>query len=314
MKSMKRYLAIAAMALVSISASAGTKETSKDIVDTAVSAGSFTTLAKALQAADLVETLKGAGPFTVFAPTDEAFAKFSQTSLEQLLKPENKDKLRAVLTYHVAPGRLAAQDVVKLNSLTTVNGQDLRIMAGQSGVKVNNANVTKTDIATSNGIIHVIDQVVIPDLADKAHVSKVRDLLARFESNAADMRRDAATLESKRRNKLDWNSHADMLTTMKEHVNGMGRMLAELESMKPQASVLQQKAIESARPHLEEMAKNVTTAIQMVNEDRRNVAKTEYLDTLHSIWGNADTLYKSVDAITDYKEAQLRLNSVLGSR
>ncbi len=133
-----------------------------DIVDTAVGAGSFTTLVTALKAAGLVDTLKGEGPFTVFAPTDAAFAKLPAGTVEDLLKPENKEKLTAILTYHVVAGKVLAKDVVNLTSAKTVNGKELTVNAGSEGVKVDNANVTKTDITTSNGVIHVIDTVVIP--------------------------------------------------------------------------------------------------------------------------------------------------------
>ncbi|MGE5199572.1 MAG: fasciclin domain-containing protein [Rhodospirillaceae bacterium] len=131
----------------------------KDIVDTAVAAGNFTTLAKALEAAGLVETLKGSGPFTVFAPTDEAFAKLPPGTLDALLK--DKAKLTAVLTYHVVPGKVMAADVVKLQSAKTVQGQSITIDTS-AGVKVDGANVIKTDIETSNGVIHVIDAVILP--------------------------------------------------------------------------------------------------------------------------------------------------------
>ena len=134
----------------------------KDIVDTAVAAGQFKTLAAALQAAGLVDTLKGAGPFTVFAPTDEAFAKLPAGTVENLLKPENKEKLTAILTYHVVPGKVLAAEVVKMNSAKTVNGQNIRIASGKDGVTVDNAKVTKTDIVCSNGVIHVIDSVILP--------------------------------------------------------------------------------------------------------------------------------------------------------
>ena len=134
----------------------------KDIVDTAVSAGSFTTLAKALEAAGLVETLKGAGPFTVFAPTDEAFAKLPAGTLETLLKPENRAKLKRILTYHVVPGRVMAADVVKLHSATAVSGDTIAIATHGGGVTVDKAHVVKTDIAATNGVIHVIDSVIIP--------------------------------------------------------------------------------------------------------------------------------------------------------
>jgi uncharacterized surface protein with fasciclin (FAS1) repeats len=135
---------------------------SKDIVDTAVAAGSFKTLAKALAAADLVDTLKGAGPFTVFAPTDEAFAKLPAGTLENLLKPENKAQLRRILTYHVVSGRVMAADVVKLKSAKAVSGDEVSISVTGSGVTVNRSKVVKTDIAATNGVIHVIDTVLIP--------------------------------------------------------------------------------------------------------------------------------------------------------
>jgi uncharacterized surface protein with fasciclin (FAS1) repeats len=134
----------------------------KDIVDTAVAAGSFTTLAKALQAADLVDTLKGKGPFTVFAPTDEAFAKLPAGTLQDLLKPENKMKLKRILTYHVVPGRVSAAEVVKMSSAKTVSGDTIAIKASGGTVTVDHARVVKTDIAASNGIIHVIDTVLLP--------------------------------------------------------------------------------------------------------------------------------------------------------
>jgi uncharacterized surface protein with fasciclin (FAS1) repeats len=134
----------------------------KDIVDTAVSAGSFNTLVAAVKAAGLVETLKGAGPFTVFAPTDEAFAKLPAGTVDELLKPENKAKLAAILTYHVTPGKVLASDVVKLHMAKTVNGQELTVKASGGSVTINNAKVTKTDILCANGVIHVIDTVVLP--------------------------------------------------------------------------------------------------------------------------------------------------------
>jgi uncharacterized surface protein with fasciclin (FAS1) repeats len=133
-----------------------------DIVDTAISAGSFSTLVTALKEANLVETLRGDGPFTVFAPTDEAFAKLPEGTLADLLKPENKEKLTAILTYHVVPGKVMASDVVNLKLAKTVNGKNLSIDAGTNGVRIDNANVVKTDIETSNGVIHIIDEVIIP--------------------------------------------------------------------------------------------------------------------------------------------------------
>lgn len=134
----------------------------KDIVDTAVAAGSFKTLAKALDAAGLVGTLKGAGPFTVFAPTDEAFAKLPAGTLDMLLKPENKAKLQRVLTYHVVSGKVMAADAGKLKMAKAVSGDTITISSSASGVKVDAANVVKTDIVASNGVIHVIDSVILP--------------------------------------------------------------------------------------------------------------------------------------------------------
>jgi uncharacterized surface protein with fasciclin (FAS1) repeats len=134
----------------------------KDIVEIAASAGSFKTLVAAVQAAGLVDTLKGKGPLTVFAPTDEAFAKLPAGTVESLLKPENKDKLTAVLTYHVVPGRVTAGEVVKLSSAPTVNGRAIRINAQNGKVMVDNAQVVQTDIMATNGVIHVIDSVIIP--------------------------------------------------------------------------------------------------------------------------------------------------------
>jgi uncharacterized surface protein with fasciclin (FAS1) repeats len=134
----------------------------KDIVDTAVGAGSFKTLVAAVQAAGLVETLKGKGPFTVFAPTDEAFAKLPAGTVESLLKPENKEKLVAVLTYHVVPGKVMAADVVKLTEAPTVQGSKAKVKVADGTVMIDNAKVVKTDIETSNGVIHVIDAVILP--------------------------------------------------------------------------------------------------------------------------------------------------------
>ncbi len=134
----------------------------KDIVATAVDAGSFKTLAAALQAADLVETLQGPGPFTVFAPTDAAFAKLPAGTVESLLKPENKAKLQAILTYHVVAGSVGSKDVVKLKTVKTVNGQSVSIEVADGAVSVDGAKVVQTDIAASNGVIHVIDSVILP--------------------------------------------------------------------------------------------------------------------------------------------------------
>ena len=131
-------------------------------MDTAV-AGNFTTLVAAVKAAGLVDTLKGPGPFTVFAPTDEAFAKLPAGTLEALLKPENKAKLQSILTYHVVLGKVMSQDVVKLDSANTVEGRSIAIRTVNGGVMVNNAHVTKADIEASNGVIHVIDTVILPE-------------------------------------------------------------------------------------------------------------------------------------------------------
>jgi transforming growth factor-beta-induced protein len=141
---------------------ASPKPVQPDVVDTAVAAGSFKTLVAAVKAAGLVETLKGEGPFTIFAPTDEAFAKLPEATLQDLLKPENQSKLQAILTYHVVSGRVMAADVVKLNSAKTVNGKTVSITVDGGKVGVDNANVIKTDIECSNGVIHVIDTVILP--------------------------------------------------------------------------------------------------------------------------------------------------------
>ena len=150
------------MLLVSGATESAQAAAKKDIVDTAVAAGSFKTLAAALGAADLVEALKGEGPFTVFAPTDEAFAKLPKGTVANLLKPENKKQLIAVLTYHVVAGDVKAKTVVKLNSADTLNGQRVAIKVSDGKVKVDNSTVVKTDIKCSNGTIHVIDQVLLP--------------------------------------------------------------------------------------------------------------------------------------------------------
>ena len=134
----------------------------KDIVDTAVEAGQFKTLAAALEAAGLVATLKGAGPFTVFAPTDEAFAKLPAGTVENLLKPENKQQLTEILTYHVVAGKVMAADVAGIDEAKSVNGKMIDVQVNGSAVKVNDASVTAVDIAASNGVIHVIDTVIMP--------------------------------------------------------------------------------------------------------------------------------------------------------
>jgi len=154
-------IALSLAFLTALGANAASPE-KRDIVDTAVAAGNFNTLAAALKAAGLVDTLKGPGPFTVFAPTDEAFAKLPAGTVDDLLKPENHDKLVSILTYHVVPGRVLAKDVVKLHEAKTVNGKDVKITTASGKVMVGNANVVKTDIVCSNGVIHVIDSVILP--------------------------------------------------------------------------------------------------------------------------------------------------------
>ncbi len=163
---MFKTLALGTLAALTLTVSAATlraeQNAPKDVVDTAVAAGSFKTLAAALQAADLIGTLKGAGPFTVFAPTDAAFAKLPAGTVEDLLKPQNKAKLQRILTYHVVSGRVMAADVVKLKSAKAVSGDSITVAVSNGTVRVDNATVTSTDIAASNGVIHVIDNVILP--------------------------------------------------------------------------------------------------------------------------------------------------------
>ena len=154
----KSVLAAAMTIALSPAAFAGTK----DIVDTAAGAGDFATLVAAVQAAGLVETLKGDGPFTVFAPTDAAFAALPEGTVEELLKPENKDQLVAVLTYHVVPGKVMSTDLVDDMKAATVQGSEITIDL-DDGVKIDNANVVTADIVTENGVIHVIDSVILPN-------------------------------------------------------------------------------------------------------------------------------------------------------
>jgi uncharacterized surface protein with fasciclin (FAS1) repeats len=162
LKTLSAGSAIAVLTMAAFGAQVQAQPATKDIVETAVAAGSFKTLEAALQAAGLVDTLKGKGPFTVFAPTDEAFAKLPAGTVEDLLKPENKAKLAAILTYHVVPGTVMAAQAAKLTSAKTVNGASLTIHAMGGKVMIDNATVTKADIACSNGVIHVIDTVVLP--------------------------------------------------------------------------------------------------------------------------------------------------------
>ena len=149
--------------VVALSLSSAIADSKKvDVVQTAVEAGSFKTLVSAVKAAGLVETLQGSGPFTVFAPTDEAFAKLPAGTVENLLKPENKSKLVAVLTYHVIPGKVMSNDIAgKKTTVKSVEGSEIKVDA-TSGVKVDNAKVVKPDIEASNGVIHVIDTVIMP--------------------------------------------------------------------------------------------------------------------------------------------------------
>ena len=155
-------LILAAVAIGALGGGMNALAAEKDIVDTAVAAGDFKTLATALDAAGLVSTLKGEGPFTVFAPTDEAFAKLPAATLKNLLKPENKQQLVAILTYHVVPGKIEAAKVVKLDEAKSVSGKMIDIEVKGDTAMVNDAKVIKTDIPASNGIIHVIDTVILP--------------------------------------------------------------------------------------------------------------------------------------------------------
>jgi uncharacterized surface protein with fasciclin (FAS1) repeats len=156
------FAIVAATALGLAFGSITARAADKDIVDTAIEAGQFQTLAAALTAAGLVDTLKGPGPFTVFAPTDEAFAKLPAGTVETLLKPENKDKLTAILTYHVVPGKVMAADVVKLDEAKTANGAMVDVKVDGNTVMINDAKVAAADITASNGVIHVIDTVILP--------------------------------------------------------------------------------------------------------------------------------------------------------
>ena len=156
----RTYIALTAAALMAGPALAD-GHMKKDIVDTAVEAGNFETLVAAVQAAGLVDTLKGEGPFTVFAPTDEAFAALPEGTVEDLLKPENKDQLTAILTYHVVPGKVMSGDLSNGMTAATVEGSEVTIMT-EDGVTVDGANVVTADIETSNGVIHAIDGVIMP--------------------------------------------------------------------------------------------------------------------------------------------------------
>lgn len=152
----------AAMLIGSIAVAGGYGKDKSDIVDTAVANGDFSTLAAALQAGDLIGTLKSDGPFTVFAPTDAAFAKLPAGTIDSLLLPENKDQLVEILTYHVVSGEVTAAEVVKITSAQAVNGMELSIKVDDGAVFVNNAEVIATDVMASNGVIHVVDTVILP--------------------------------------------------------------------------------------------------------------------------------------------------------
>jgi uncharacterized surface protein with fasciclin (FAS1) repeats len=160
-KALVTIFTIALFAVVSSNTFAGDKKSSKNIVETAVAAGNFNTLAKALTEAGLVEELQKEGPFTVFAPTDEAFSKLPEGTLENLLK--DKEALKKVLLYHVVSGKVMALDVINLQSATTLERNDVKIKTIDGNVMINNAKVIKADVVASNGVIHVIDTVLIPD-------------------------------------------------------------------------------------------------------------------------------------------------------
>ena len=169
MKLKKKYLYLVLVAISSaglaVNASAGghrSAKTQNDIVDTAVAAGSFNTLAAALDAADLIGALKGDGPYTVFAPTDEAFAKLPAGTLDDLLQPSNQEKLKAILLYHVVSGKIMASDIGAGAKPATLQGASINVVASSGGVKVNGANVVSADVTASNGVIHVIDAVILP--------------------------------------------------------------------------------------------------------------------------------------------------------
>jgi uncharacterized surface protein with fasciclin (FAS1) repeats len=163
---LKKLFSVTAMVLASLSFSSAALANhhgeKKDIVDIAVENGSFNTLVAAAQAGGLVDTLKGEGPFTVFAPTDEAFAKLPAGTVNMLLMPENKDKLVSILTYHVVAGKVTAAEVVKLESATTVQGSDVKIAVDNGTVMINDSKVIMADVEASNGVIHVIDTVLMP--------------------------------------------------------------------------------------------------------------------------------------------------------
>ena len=163
LKQLATWLSACLLAIFVLAGCGGEKAPEKDIVDTAAAAGDFNTLVEAVKAAGLVQTLKGEGPYTLFAPTDAAFAKLPEGTLDSLLEPENKAKLASILTYHVVAGKVMAADVVTMTEAKTVNGQMLKISTTDGKVTVDEANVVKTDIECSNGVIHAIDAVVLPE-------------------------------------------------------------------------------------------------------------------------------------------------------
>ncbi|MEM9413059.1 MAG: fasciclin domain-containing protein [Planctomycetota bacterium] len=160
---------VAVLVLTLFTSVSHAQSSSKDIVDTAVGAKQFTTLVAAVKAAGLVDALKGEGPFTVFAPTDEAFKKVPESALKDLLKPENKSKLQAILKYHVVSGKVMAADVVKLEKAKTLLGKEVKIKVVDGTVLLNGAKVVKTDIPCKNGVIHVIDTVIMPPADDSGN-------------------------------------------------------------------------------------------------------------------------------------------------
>lgn len=162
---MKQFLSAALVALLAFGSAPAVQaqaDTDKDIVDVAVEAGAFNTLVAAVKAAGLVDVLKGDGPFTVFAPTDEAFAALPEGTIDNLLKPENKDQLVAILTYHVVPGLVTSGDVVKLTEATTVQGSTIEIKVMDGMVMIDGAHVVTADVPAKNGVIHIIDKVILP--------------------------------------------------------------------------------------------------------------------------------------------------------
>lgn len=206
---MSRYFS--ALALV-VAFSMHSFGASKDIVDTAVSAGSFKTLVAAVQAAGLVDTLKGEGPFTVFAPTDDAFAKLPKSAIADLLKPENKAKLQSILTYHVVPGKVLAGDLLKASEAKSVQGSPVKF-----SLSVENAKIIKTDIVCSNGVIHVIDAVIMPPTPKKNASVQPRQMIEQVVAKGSQLYNSGhhcqcADLYTDAMAKLSGSTHGDMQT------------------------------------------------------------------------------------------------------